>query len=221
MSAPSEKSPILRAEPSWLWLEKPPGLPVFPPHQDPAGDCLLSRLLRTRTDQRASWPEGFEGGLAHRLDVSTSGIVLAARSPADLARARVAFSSRALRKVYRFLSDGTVPWTEHRVTTELAHHRKRRDRMVVRRGQNTPHRGRWYPADTRFRHLGGALWEAVIVTGVMHQIRIHAASVGLALRGDRVYGAPTWDDAPEGVTFALHHCRIEGLGGCPFSPPWF
>jgi 23S rRNA-/tRNA-specific pseudouridylate synthase len=219
MSAPSQ-SPILREEEHWLWLDKPPGVPVFPPHRDPRGDCVLSRLLQARPDSTV-WPEGFEGGIAHRLDVSTSGVVLAARTPEDLARARAAFSSRSLRKVYRFLSDGRVPWTEHCVTTELAHHRKRRDRMVVRRGQNTPHRGRWYAADTRFRHLGGPLWEAVIVTGVMHQIRLHAASVGITLRGDRIYGAPTWEEAPEGVDFALHHCRLEGLGGCPFSPPWF
>ena len=93
--------------------------------------------------------------------------------------------------------------------------------MVVRRGRNTPHRGRWYPADTRFRQLDGPLWQATITTGVMHQIRAHAAAVGLPLTGDRIYGGDPWSEAPPGLSFALHHCRLEGLGACPFSPPWF
>ncbi len=85
--------------------------------------------------------------------------------------------------------------------------------MVIERGRATPHRGRWYDADTRLRHLGGPLWEAVIVTGVMHQIRLHAASVGLALSGDRLYGGR--GDEP----FRLHHCCLGGIGDCPRSEP--
>ena len=86
--------------------------------------------------------------------------------------------------------------------------------MVQQRSAGTPHRGRWYPADTRLRHLGGELWEAVITTGVMHQIRVHAASVGLALTGDRLYGggASPPGGAPEGVAFALHHVGLRGGG---------
>lgn len=221
MSAPSEHR-VLRIEPDWIWLEKAPGQPVFPPHADPDGACLLRYLLQAHPEQgEPAWETGFEAGLAHRLDVSSSGVVLAARSPLALATARAAFASRSLQKRYRFLSLGTVPWTENRVTLQLAHHASRRDRMVVRRGRSTPHRGKWYPGETRLRHLGGALWEAIIVTGVMHQIRAHAAAVGLPLRGDRLYGGAAWEEAPEGLRFALHHCRLEGLGGCPFSPPWF
>src|SRR5690606_11456797 len=63
-------------------LSKPAGLPVFPPHADPAGDCLLARLLAEEPWRAAlPWPAGFDGGIAHRLDVSTSGAVLAASDP--------------------------------------------------------------------------------------------------------------------------------------------
>jgi 23S rRNA-/tRNA-specific pseudouridylate synthase len=85
--------------------------------------------------------------------------------------------------------------------------------MVCQRGKSTPHRGKWYPADTRFTRLDTNLWEAVIVTGVMHQIRAHAAFVGIALLGDRRYGGAPLPAgfAPPGVTFALHHHEMEGL----------
>ena len=206
---------ILGEDERHLWLDKPAGVPVFPPHADPAGDCLLRRLLAERPEQDQPFPEGFRGGLAHRLDVPTSGLVRACRDPEALRRARAAFADGRLLKTYRFLTDRRVSWTEHHVTTRLAHHKRDRRRMVTERGRGTPHRGRWYEADTRFRQLDGPLWEARIVTGVMHQVRAHAASVGLALRGDRLYGGK--GEGP----FRLHHCQLEGLGACPLSlPPW-
>ena len=66
------------------------------------------------------------------------------------------------------------------------------------------------------RILGpGAAWQAEIHTGVMHQVRVHAAFVGLPLTGDRLYaGGPG--------TLRLHHARIVGDGWrSPWvEPPW-
>lgn len=205
---------LLAEDDDWRWLSKPAGLPVFPPHRDPCGASLHRWLLATCPDQDQPFADGFSAGLAHRLDTSTSGVVLAARSPDALARARADFAAGRLEKTYRFRTHKSVAWTTHHVTTPLAHHPRRRDRMVQQRSAGTPHRGRWYPADTRLRHLGGTDWEAVITTGVMHQIRLHAASVGLALTGDRLYGGGTAppEGAPPGVTFALHHVGLRGGG---------
>ncbi len=216
--------PVLLAEDAhWRWLSKPAGLPVFPPHRDPDGPSLSRWLLEHFPDQDQTFPGGFAGGLAHRLDTSTSGVVLAARCPSDLSRARQAFAAGALHKSYRFLTHKTVTWTQHHVTTPLAHHPRRRDRMVQQRSANTAHRGRWYSADTRFRQVEGGRWEAVITTGVMHQIRVHAASVGLALTGDRIYGggAEPPEGAPESVGFALHHVglTVPGLVSPILQPP--
>ncbi len=205
---------VLSEDDRWCWLAKPPGLPVFPPHHNPEGPSLYRWLVNTRPEQDQPFPLGFAGGLAHRLDTATSGVVLAARSPASLAEVRQAFASGQLKKTYRFLTHKEVPWQQHQVNTELAHHPRRKDRMVPRRGRSTAHRGRWYEAETHLQHLGGPLWEATITTGVMHQIRAHAASVGLALTGDRIYGGGTSPPhgAPEDVSFGLHHLGLEGAG---------
>lgn len=214
--------PVYWAKGGLLALAKPPGLPVFPPHADPAGDCLLARLLATHPAQGAAWPPGFAGGIAHRLDGPTSGQVLAARDRAALARLRALFAEHRLEKRYLFLTARDVPWDAHEVGTRIAHHPRRRSRMVVERGRNTPHRGRWAEARTVFRRLGSAgglwLWEARMRTGVMHQIRLHAASVGLALAGDRLYGG---GETPPGfpVPFALHHCGVVGPGVRPPPAP--
>ena len=203
----------------WQAWDKPGGIPVFPPHADPSGDCLLRRTGLDPT----GWDPKFAGGLAHRLDTPTSGQVLSAKTLADLDWLRAAFAGGGLRKVYRFVSARSVPWDEHTVEAPIAHHKKKRAVMIVKRGANTPCRGKWHPAQTTFRRLGeveggSTMWEAVIRTGVMHQIRAHAAFVGLALQGDRRYGGgqPCGTPDNERIPFLLHHL---GLSGAGLSPP--
>ena len=199
----------------WIAWNKPAGIPVFPPHADPDGDCLLARA----STMDADWPEGFEGGLAHRLDIPTSGQVISAKTPEDLMWLRHLFSTGQLNKVYRFVSAGSVSWDEHTVQTPIAHDKRKRSKMVVQRGKNTPHRGKWYSAHTQFRRVaevgdGATVWEAIITTGVMHQIRVHAAWVGIPLLGDQRYGGGAGRDTS--VPFLLHHT---GLTGPELKPP--
>jgi len=217
---------VIKETPSCLWLNKPAGIPVFRPHTDPNGDCLLARLLAARPAQHADFPTGFEGGIVHRLDVSTSGAVLAVKGPEHFASLRALFTDKRLVKTYRFLSNAQVPWIKNEVLAAIGHDKRRKKRMVVQRGKTTPHRGKWYPAKTHFRHIEGRLWEAVITTGVMHQIRAHAAFVGIPLAGDKVYGGGDLGcpKAPEDVLFALHHLGLAG-GDLPeveaALPEWF
>ena len=216
--------------PGVVLLTKPAGIPVFPPHGDPSGDCLLHRAQRAGAlAPAADWPEGFAGGIAHRLDTPTSGLVLAARSPSDLAALRAWFQAGALRKVYLFLSARSVPWSTHSIDRPIAHDPRRKQRMVVQRGASTPHRGAWLPARTTLRRLGpapgGTLWAATIETGIMHQIRVHAAALGLALAGDRLYGGgPPLSEEIGQPPFRLHALLIDGpagrWGAAPLPADW-
>jgi len=203
--------------PDVLGVHKPPGLPCFRPHSDPDGDCVLARLLEEWPELADhTWPLGFDAGIAHRLDISTSGLLLVARSPAALLALRSRFSERRLDKTYLFLTSRDVPWDRNACGRPIAHARRRKGRVVVQRGNNTPHRGRWRDAETHFERVGPVdgglwLWRATMRTGVMHQIRVHSAFVGLALAGDRVYGGGELALArPDGVDFALHHVGLEG-----------
>jgi len=211
-------SALLGESERWQAWNKPAGIPVFPPHADPEGDCLLARTGLSSE----GWDERFAGGIVHRLDTPTSGQVLSARSPSDLEWLRALFSERRLQKVYRFVSEGEVPWDEHEVAVPIAHHKRKRAAMICQRGANTPHRGKWYDAYTRFRrvgfaHQGQTVWEATITTGVMHQIRVHAAFVGIPLRGDKRYGGGQPIDA--NTPFLLHHLGMTGPDLCPPKAP--
>ena len=214
---------VLGRDDDWLHLLKPAGLPVFAPHGDPEGDCLARRLLVEFPEQAAALPSDLDspdhwvGGILHRLDLWTSGLVVAARTPDAFRRGREAFESHRLHKVYRFLSAAVPPWTAHRIDAPLAHDRRKGSKMVWQRGRATPHRGRWYPASTQFSLQEAwpdrTLWESRMSTGVMHQIRVHAAAVGIPLLGDRLYGGG------HGERYYLHHRTIEGWpGGAPVVP---
>lgn len=185
------------------FFDKPAGLPVFPPHADPAGDCLLHRVRDAFPEAGAAFPEGFAGGVAHRLDTLTSGIVVVARTPAALGRLRDAWPT--LRKLYHFVSSAPVDFAERVVTAPIANHARRADRVVVQRWPGERHRGKWLPAWTRLRRLDGPRWEAEIRTGVRHQVRAHAAFAGVPLDGDPIYGG-----APG--TPVLRHVAILGEG---------
>jgi 23S rRNA pseudouridine1911/1915/1917 synthase len=209
---------VLAEDADFLWLVKPRTLPVFPPHRDASGDCLLARLLAERPEQRDLPAGPYAGGILHRLDGDTSGLVVAGRHQASVHAGRALFAAKALRKRYRFLTDRDVPWDRHAIATRIAHHPRNRTRMVWQRSASTAHRGRWYEAETILERLGRIgeqhEWRATITTGVTHQIRVHAAAVGLALAGDRKYGGS--GPAP----FALHHEGIDGWPGlAPTLPP--
>ena len=199
-------------------LDKPADLPVFPPHNDVAGDCLLARLLEAQPWRRdIAWPAGFEGGIVHRLDNATSGAILAADSVEELLQLRKWFGEHQLVKTYRMLAARNVNWDRHHCDAPLAHHPTKKSVMVVQRGRNTPHRGKWYPAHTEFRRLKGQVFEVAMRGGVMHQIRAHAAFLGIPILGDHRYGGGR-REPDAGPTFFLHHASITGPDGFHSDP---
>ena len=211
-----------------ITLAKEAGVPCFQKHDDRDVDCMLYRLYERYPNQKLfDWPAGFSGGIAHRLDIPTSGQLLVAADVAELDWLRRQFADKKLLKTYYFLTAKQVSWRENTITAALAHDRRKKSRMVVQRGLNTPHRGRWLAAKTSFLWCGEqgglTLWRAQMRTGVMHQIRLHAAFAGIALAGDKLYGggaSPAFFPVP----FALHHVGVEAERWRPeriANPKWW
>jgi 23S rRNA-/tRNA-specific pseudouridylate synthase len=124
-----------------------------------------------------------DGGLVHRLDRDTSGVLLAATDSETYQRVRAMFRRRQVTKTYLALVEGAV---ESRFTIDLALARRRA--RVVAAGPSD----RALPATTRVQPLdGSATWSLVAATtksGVAHQIRAHLALAGHPIIGDRKYG---------------------------------
>ena len=144
-------------------------------------------------------------GIVHRLDRLTSGVLLIARIDAahrDLARQ---FSSREVEKIYLALVHGQLKADQGRITAPIARDPLRRLRMTAKlaRGRSATTEYRVLKRYEKFTFL-----EVKIATGRTHQIRVHMASVGHPVVGDKLYGAP----ASTLGRYFLHAHRISFTG---------
>lgn len=140
-------------------------------------------------------------GIVHRLDRYTSGVLLVARNDAAHRALAAQFSSRTVEKTYIALVRGRVKAESGRIEKPVARDRVRRTRMTARLATGRA-------AVTEYRVLrrfqGFTLLEVRIRTGRTHQIRVHMASIGHPVAGDRLYGAPPHASG----RFFLHSHRI-------------
>ncbi len=133
-------------------------------------------------------PHSLECGLIHRLDTATSGLLLAARTPEAYASLREQFHSRTVEKQYVAVVEGCLR-TSGQVTSCLAPSGLRGQLMrLVPTGQGQEASTAYEPVATSLSRTSVRL---TITTGVRHQIRVHLATLGHPIVGDRHYGSPS------------------------------
>jgi 23S rRNA pseudouridine1911/1915/1917 synthase len=145
-------------------------------------------------------------GIVHRLDQYTSGVLLVAKTDAAHRALAAQFAGREVEKVYIALVHGAVRAEEGRIEKPIARDPVRRVRMTARLEHGRA-------ASTRYRVVrrwpGFTLLEVRIGTGRTHQIRVHMASIGHPVAGDRLYGAPAViEGMPPLGRYFLHAHRI-------------
>jgi 23S rRNA pseudouridine1911/1915/1917 synthase len=104
-------------------VNKPQGLVTHPGAGNATGTLLNALLGR--------WGETARGGLVHRLDKDTSGVIVAARTGEAETWLREQFASRRVRKEYIAISYGRPPASQGNIKTHLARSRQDRKKFCV------------------------------------------------------------------------------------------
>lgn len=184
-------------------VNKPAGLLSVPGRGADKADSLISRL-------QASWPDAL---VVHRLDMSTSGLVVLARGMDMQRRLSAMFRERQVVKRYVAVVAGRMVEAAGEVDLPIGRDWPNRPRQKVDVAEGKP-------SLTRYRVLGlenfnngphivnGDGLEATRIelepaTGRTHQLRVHMAAIGFPILGDQLYGNESAADR-----LMLHACRV-------------
>jgi 23S rRNA pseudouridine1911/1915/1917 synthase len=131
--------------------------------------------------------EDLRGGIVHRLDKETSGVLIVAKTEKAFEVLQSQFKARKVKKTYIALVHGKVEPKEGEIKTTVGRLPWRRDRFgVVPGGRESESRYkviRYYAkGEDTF-----SLVEFYPKTGRTHQIRIHAKFIGHPIVGDEFY----------------------------------
>ncbi|MFN2404275.1 MAG: RluA family pseudouridine synthase [Candidatus Binatia bacterium] len=203
---------ILHQDADWLVVAKPAGLHC----ERGKSPGSVAELLDARfgdLSRIGDRPE--ESGLVHRIDRDTSGVLLVARNRPAYLRLRTAFGRGEARKQYLALLAGRLGGGRD-VDIPLA---RRAGRMIPAGAHDQATYVR-----TRFESLeAGDGWTLVLATmrtGAMHQVRVHAASIGHPLFGDVLYGGPLLaGSARSGQLLHALRVRVGGEIDVSVGPP--
>jgi tRNA pseudouridine32 synthase/23S rRNA pseudouridine746 synthase len=174
-----KKIPIIYEDDYLLLINKPPDFLSVPGKE--LKDSVYERI-------RLQYPTASGPLLVHRLDMSTSGLLLIAKSEEIYKHLQSQFIRRVVKKSYIALLDGIVNETEGAISLPLRVDLEDRPKQLVcyEHGKN---------AFTKYKVLayenGKTRIQFFPITGRTHQLRVHAAhQLGLncPIVGDDLYG---------------------------------
>ena len=185
---------IIHKDNDILVINKPADLPVLPDGWDKDAPYLVKML---EEEFNKAW-------VVHRIDKSTSGIIIFALTAEAHRSLNIQFEKHLVKKTYHAILNGSPKWLDKITKFPLRANVGSKHRTVVdnRNGVRS---------ETRFRILKqnqlSALAEAMPMTGRTHQIRVHAFALGYPLLGDLLYSAPETDIISRAALHAFDVCQ--------------
>ena len=213
MAAEQINLDILYEDDCVIALNKPARRVMHPTCRHPTGTVMNALLWYAR-----AWPAPQRPSLVQRLDKLTSGIAIVAKSRAVHAALQRTLTSGRGEKDYVAVVYGRVGMARGTIDFRLGRDRNDRRRMIASPSEGAPSQTAFERLDSvRAPRVGLSLLRCRLLTGRMHQIRVHLAARGWPLVGDPVYGQPRWleiEDPDLAATLrgfprqALHSWRI-------------
>lgn len=176
----SQNMPEILFEDQWLLvLHKPEGVLSVPGKSE---EQSIYSLLRAR------YPEATGPLVVHRLDMATSGLLLAAKTQEVHRHLQAQFENRSIKKRYIALLDGILPEEEGVIDLPICPDYLDRPRQMVNEELGKTAITRYRVMDRRNGQTRIAFFP---LTGRTHQLRVHAAhplGLNCPIVGDELYG---------------------------------
>lgn len=197
---PTMSLTLLYEDAHLIAIDKPAGVPSHPLRAGERGTAASAIVARFPECAGVS-PVRREGGLGHRLDTGTSGVLLAARSATALAGLRRALAAATCEKTYLAEVRGHPP-SEGHVTAAIGRTGRRGASVSLDGGRNPQPAETVWSLDAQGPET--ALVLARLQRGRAHQVRAHLAGAGFPIVGDERYGTRE----PAGKGFHLHALSV-------------
>lgn len=133
--------------------------------------------------------------IVHRLDRAASGLIIIAHSKSAAQKLSALFEKRNIAKQYQIIVEGVLTESPRTVTMPID------DKPAVSH----------FSVNQEAVELSLSLLNVDIESGRKHQIRKHAASIGLPVVGDRLHGTGNFEQVN------LQLCSVKLAFDCPFT----
>jgi tRNA pseudouridine32 synthase/23S rRNA pseudouridine746 synthase len=182
-AVPDDAPTLVHEDEAIIVVDKPAGLLSVRGRGPKRQDSVEARLQARHCPDDETWPR-----LVHRLDLATSGLLVAAKGREAYVALQRQFSSREVQKRYIAILERRVGSPEGHIDFPIGRDLEDRPRQKYDPERGKPARTRWERLEDIGAHSRIALFPE---TGRTHQLRLHAAherGLGIPIRGDWIYG---------------------------------
>ena len=175
-----------------LVLSKQAGLVCHPAPGHEEGTLVNALIAHCGADGLATLQGGDRPGIVHRLDMDTSGLMLAAKDDATGNTLQDALRDHSLDRRYLALVHGSIAPQTGQIDAPIGRDERTRMKMRVSDAPSAREAVTTFKVLERFEAGSGdegyTLVECKLLTGRTHQIRVHMAYIKHPCVGDPLYG---------------------------------
>lgn len=165
-------------------VNKPQGMVVHPAAGNYTG-TLVNALIQHCGDSLSQINGVVRPGIVHRIDKDTSGLLLVAKDNKTHIGLSAQIKEHSLTRKYIAIVHANIKADSGTIDAPIGRHPSNRKKMCIT-DRNSRNAVTHYTVLQRFGNY--TFVECKLETGRTHQIRVHMASIGHPILGDKVYG---------------------------------